>query len=93
MTMTTNTAITTAITPTEVDSETKAKAKAETKTKIKIKQPQAVTPEEFQLLLIATADLPFLHQTRGKTDYMEDVMETTLNLHIQEPVVINALNF
>ncbi len=91
MTMTTNTAITTATTPTEVESETKAKS--ETKIRIKIKQPQGVTPEDFQLLLIATADLPFLHQTRAKTDYMEDVMETTLNLHIQEPVVINALNY
>lgn len=51
-----------------------------------------VTPEEFQQLLIATADLPFIHQVRVETDYMLDVMETVLNLHIQEPVVVNALN-
>jgi hypothetical protein len=52
-----------------------------------------VTPEEFQKLLIATADLPFIRETRAKTDYMLDVMETALNLHIQEPVVVNALNY
>jgi len=52
----------------------------------------SVTHEEFQLLLIATADLPFIHQARVETDYMLDVMETVLNLHIQEPVVINALH-
>jgi hypothetical protein len=57
------------------------------------RQQAGVTPEEFQKLLIATADLPFIRETRGKTDYMLDVLETTLNLHIQEPVVVQALNF
>ncbi len=57
------------------------------------RQQTGVTPEEFQKLLIATADLPFIRETRGKTDYMLDVLETTLNLHIQEPVVVQALNF
>ena len=61
----------------------------------KHRQPagSGVTPQEFQKLLIATADLPFIRESRVKTDYMLDVMETTLNLHIQEPVVINALNY
>jgi hypothetical protein len=59
----------------------------------RIKQQQGVTSEEFQKLLIATADLPFIRQTRGPTHYLLDVMETTLNLHIQEPVVVNALNY
>ena len=59
----------------------------------RIKHQQGVTSEEFQKLLIATADLPFIRQTRGTTHYLLDVMETTLNLHIQEPVVVNALNY
>lgn len=49
------------------------------------------TPEQFQQLLIACADLPFLHQPRGKADYMDDVLTTVLDFHMQGMVVSNAL--
>jgi len=51
-----------------------------------------LTPEEFTQLAIAVAGLPFVRPARWKTDYVEDVMHTVLNFHIQERVVVNALN-
>ena len=53
----------------------------------------SVTPEEFQQLLVACAELPFLHQPRAKTDYVVDVMQTVLDFHMQAPVVFNALAY
>ncbi len=52
-----------------------------------------LTPEEFTKLAIAVAGLPFVRPARWNTDYVEDVMHTVLNFHIQERVVVNALNF
>jgi hypothetical protein len=56
-------------------------------------QQTGLTTEELQQLLVATIDLPFIRETRAKTDYMLDVLETVLNFHIQEPVVIAALAY
>ena len=52
-----------------------------------------LTADEFQKLVIATADLPFLSYTRGKTDYVIDVMQTVLDFHMQAPVVNDALDY
>ncbi|MDD2740629.1 MAG: hypothetical protein PHV02_00010 [Rhodocyclaceae bacterium] len=52
-----------------------------------------LTPEEFTKLATAVAGLPFIQPAQRETDYVEDVMHTVLNFHIQEPVVVNALNF
>lgn len=51
------------------------------------------TPDQFQQLLIACADLPFLRQPRGKTDYMDDVLTTALDFQMQGIVVSNALAY
>lgn len=58
-----------------------------------MKKPIELTDDEFTKLVIAVAGLPFIRPTKWETDYLEDVMHTVLNFHIQEPVVINALNF
>lgn len=58
-----------------------------------MKKPIELTDDEFTKLAIAVAGLPFIRPTKWETDYLEDVMHTVLNFHIQEPVVINALNF
>lgn len=58
-----------------------------------MKKPIELTDEEFTKLATAVAGLPFIRPTKWETDYLEDVMHTVLNFHIQEPVVINALNF
>ena len=50
-----------------------------------------ITPEQFQQLLIACADLPFVRNPREETDYMEDIFITVLDFHMQGPVVGNAL--
>ena len=50
-----------------------------------------LTPEQFQQLLIATANLPFIRQQRQPTSYLSDVLETVLNFQMQEPVVVKAL--
>ena len=50
-----------------------------------------LTPEQFQQLLIATANLPFIRQRRQPTSYLSDVLETVLNFQMQEPVVVKAL--
>lgn len=52
-----------------------------------------VTHEQFQHLLIACADLPFLRQPRPPTNYMEDILTTVLDFHMQAPVVCNALDY
>ena len=57
------------------------------------KNQSGLTAEELQKLLVAAVDLPFIREKRAKTDYMLDVMETVLNFHIQEPVVISALAY
>lgn len=58
-----------------------------------MKKPIELTDDEFTKLAVAVAGLPFIRPTKWETDYLEDVMHTVLNFHIQEPVVINALNF
>jgi len=58
-----------------------------------MKKPIELTDDEFTKLATAVAGLPFIRPTKWETDYLEDVMHTVLNFHIQEPVVINALNF
>ncbi len=58
-----------------------------------MKKPIELTDDEFTKLAIAVAGLPFIRPTKWETDYLEDVMHTVLNFHIQEPVVINALNY
>ena len=50
-----------------------------------------LTAEQFQQLLIATANLPFIRQQRQPTSYLSDVLETVLNFQMQEPVVVKAL--
>ena len=50
-----------------------------------------LTPEQFQQLLIATANLPFIRQQRQPTSYLSDLLETVLNFQMQEPVVVKAL--
>ena len=55
------------------------------------KHQTALPPEVLQKLLVATMDLPFIRETRAKTDFLQDVMETVLNCHIQEPGVSSAL--
>jgi len=57
------------------------------------KNQSGLSSEELQKLLVASVDLPFIRETRAKTDYMLDVLETVLNFHIQEPVVISALAY
>ncbi len=52
-----------------------------------------LTPEQFQQLLIATANLPFIRQQRQPTTYLGDVLETVLNFQMQEPVVVKALQY
>ncbi len=52
-----------------------------------------LTPEQFQQLLIATANLPFIRQQRQPTSYLSDVLETVLNFQMQEPVVVKALQY
>ena len=52
-----------------------------------------LTPEQFQQLLIATANLPFIRQQRQPTSYLSDVLETVLNFQMQEPVVVKALKY
>ena len=52
-----------------------------------------LTPEQFQQLLIATANLPFIRQRRQPTSYLSDVLETVLNFQMQEPVVVKALQY
>lgn len=42
-----------------------------------------LTPEQFQQLLIATANLPFIRQQRQPTSYLSDVLETVLNFQNQ----------
>ena len=56
-------------------------------------QQSGLTTEELQQLLVATIDLPFIREKRTKTDYMLDVLETVLNFHLQEPVVLSALAY
>lgn len=58
-----------------------------------MKKQIELTDDEFTKLAIAVAGLPFIRPAQWETDYLEDVMHTVLNFHIQEPVVINALNF
>lgn len=58
-----------------------------------MKKPIELTDDEFTKLATAVAGLPFIRPMKWETDYLEDVMHTVLNFHIQEPVVINALNF
>lgn len=58
-----------------------------------MKKPIELTDDEFTKLAVAVAGLPFIRPAKWETDYLEDVMHTVLNFHIQEPVVINALNF
>lgn len=58
-----------------------------------MKKPIELTDDEFTKLAIAVGGLPFIRPTKWETDYLEDIMHTVLNFHIQEPVVINALNF
>ncbi len=52
-----------------------------------------LTPEQFQQLLIATTNLPFIRQQRQPTSYLSDVLETVLNFQMQEPVVVKALQY
>ena len=52
-----------------------------------------LTPEQFQQLLISTANLPFIRQQRQPTSYLSDVLETVLNFQMQEPVVVKALQY
>ena len=52
-----------------------------------------LAPEQFQQLLIATANLPFIRQQRQPTSYLSDVLETVLNFQMQEPVVVKALKY
>ena len=52
-----------------------------------------LTPAEFQRLLVAVADLPFLHHPREPVDYVQDVLETVLNFYIQASVVVDALTY
>ncbi|MEN3374528.1 hypothetical protein [Dechloromonas sp. ZS-1] len=58
-----------------------------------MKKPIELTDDEFTKLATAVAGLPFIRPMKWETCYVEDVMHTVLNFHIQEPVVINALNF
>ena len=53
----------------------------------------ALTPEEFQRLAVAVAELPFLHHPREPVDYVQDVLETVLNFYIQASVVVDALTY
>jgi hypothetical protein len=51
-----------------------------------------LSPEQFQQLMIATANLPFLHLKGHEADYINQVLETPINFQMRVEVVIKALN-
>ena len=53
----------------------------------------ALTAEQFQKLLIACANLPFIRPNRWATDYVVDVLQTVLDFHMQAPVVDDAITY
>ena len=53
----------------------------------------ALTPEQFQKLLIACANLPFIRPNRWATDYVVDMLPTVLDFHMQAPVVDDAITY
>lgn len=58
-----------------------------------MKKPIELTDDEFTKLATAVASLPFIRPMKWDQDYVETILHTILNFHIQEPVVINALNY
>jgi hypothetical protein len=52
-----------------------------------------VPPEEFQRLLLACAALPFLPADRWVSDYMNDLMLTMLDFHMQGSAVAQGVNY
>ncbi|NVZ09759.1 hypothetical protein HW932_10850 [Allochromatium humboldtianum] len=56
-------------------------------------KPSIITPDEFQRLAIAVAELPFVSSQREPSDYVLDVLETVLNFHMQTTVVVEALSY
>lgn len=55
------------------------------------KKSKPLSPEQFQQLLIATANLPFIHLERPETDFILHVLETPINLQMRAEVVVKAL--
>lgn len=56
------------------------------------KKSKPLSPEQFQQLLIATANLPFIHLERREADFILQVLETPINLQMRAEVVVKALN-
>lgn len=56
------------------------------------KKSKPLSPEQFQQLLIATANLPFIHLERPETDFILQVLETPINLQMRAEVVVKALD-
>lgn len=56
------------------------------------KKAKPLSPEQFQQLLIATANLPFIHLERPETDFILQVLETPINLQMRAEVVVKALD-
>ena len=56
------------------------------------KKSKPLNPEQFQQLLIATANLPFIHLERPETDFILQVLETPINLQMRAEVVVKALD-
>lgn len=55
------------------------------------KKPTQLSPEQFQQLLIATANLPVAHLEPLQGDYLQQVLETPLNFQMRVEVVVKAL--
>ena len=57
------------------------------------KKSKPLSPEQFQQLLVATANLPFIHLQRPEVDYVYQVLETPINFQMRAEVVVKALDY
>lgn len=56
------------------------------------KKSKPLSPEQFQQLLIATTNLPFIRHQRQDVDYVHAVLETPINFQMRVEVVVKALD-
>lgn len=56
------------------------------------KKSKPLSPEQFQQLLVATANLPFIHLDRQETHFISHVLETPVNFQMRAKVVVKALD-